>query len=524
MNYNELIDRNRSINPHSVFIDYAGRSLSCDQLCQTIDQLSMNLHAFSFTPGAVVGLICYDHISFLQYFLACQKKSIIPIILNPKYSADETNSIIKISEIKTILTDRLECVCEKLAQFQGGLSFIDPGRPADAQNASNKLYSDTLHDGTLFMLITSGTGGKPKIVKKNQPALAYQASNLYPMIQLDGIENIYYTNVPASHSYGLEFPVFSALYNNARLYIRDFAFSADALDEIATISATHVFSVPPFISGLVNYKNESGRGYDSLKMVVSAGMKLLPGLASKFFNAFGYNICSVYGITEIGCASFKRLTHGETAPTINNDVGTPIGENEISIFGEDMQMLPKLDCERNQNLSEDSSDAIKDFIGRIRLKKKIPDGGYYKLAHKEYETKWRENNTLFETDDSGYIAPDGSLHILARSSSFINIGGTKINSGDIENALRATGLFKEILVFGQPDAVLGEKIAAAISVESDFNMDEDEIREICRQKLPPIKVPREICIFKKPFPKTSTGKVRFDEVLKLFQNNVSCNL
>ncbi len=529
----------------AAFIDYNGTRLSHADILKRSTILAESLESYGLSNGAVCALICFNHINFILFFTACLKTRVVPVIINPKYGVEELQSIISASEVKTIITDNIYAFDGVLAMDGSEINIINPEikkssaapLPADCdmqqpsrdnsrstlQDRVCALYGDALNDGTLFMLITSASGGRPKIVKKSSAALSYQAEKLYPRI-LSGPETRYFTNVPPSHSYGLEFAVFASIYNGVPLFIRDFNFSSDALEEISLNSITHIFSVPPFLLNLVNYKNSSGTDFDSLEMAVSAGMPLLPGLAAKFHAAFNFNIASVYGITEAGCVSFndagKHSPHQERA-SVNNDVGRPLDGNEIFVLDDCGAALHASNANIEKTLIEGDSDPLRANIGRIVLRKKIPDGGYYKLCDAAAAAKWRLGFCELETDDSGYIDSRGVLHLLTRSSAFINIGGAKINAVDIETFLRSTQLFKDVIVFGQKDDYMGEKITAAIVVGDDFKLSGEQVRALCGEKLPLIKVPRDIYILRQPFPRTATGKIRFDKVIEIIKSSMA---
>jgi acyl-CoA synthetase (AMP-forming)/AMP-acid ligase II len=519
MNLISLLEKyNLSPGPHGEpFVDYNGARLGYGDILSRSERLCAAIDKYGFARGAVCGLVCFNHINFILYFMACLRARVVPIIINAKYSPDEMRGIIGASGVKAVITDNIYAFAEGILTDGGGnLTVISPEIDPAAAAKPEELYGDTLSDGTLFMLITSASGGRPKIVKKNAAALQYQADKLYPQIKSEGSTR-YFTNVPPSHSYGLEFAVFGSIYNGAPLYLRDFNFSGDALEEIALNSITHIFSVPPFILSLADYKISSGMGFDRLEMVVSAGMPLLPGLSQKFFGAFNFNIASVYGITEVGCVSFKNSGRGGAAEcaSVNNDVGFPIDGNDIIVAGDSGKIAEPLSSEAESRLKEGDSDSIRENIGRVIIRKKVPDGGYYRVCKPADAGKWRANFTELETDDSGYVDSNGSLHLLARSSSFVNIGGTKVNALDIEKVLRSFGLFRDVLVFGLKDAYLGEKLAAALVVDESSKIDADEVRRLCGEKLPAIKVPRDVYFLRMPFPRTAAGKVRFDKVLEM---------
>ncbi|HNY10943.1 MAG TPA: class I adenylate-forming enzyme family protein [Candidatus Wallbacteria bacterium] len=482
--------------PSGAFLFYETESVTYGTLYSEVLRVAESYSSAGFSKGDVCGLMAASPVRFIVYFLASLRTGVVCVLLNKKSGAEELQKIVNISGIKSIITD--SAFSNPAGVFCRDGSEINYFCPEIIEESPDTVHPKlSPEDGAIFMLITSGTGGMQKIVKKTLGAMAFQSEKLMPQISTAGSELRYFANVPMSHSYGIEFALYGAIINGARLYLSAFRFSEAAMKEIADNSITHVFTVPPFIINLVNYKKNTKTDFPALEMVVSAGMRLAPVISEGFFGEFGFNISSVYGITELGNVSFKPSRKGERECDIDNNVGAPLEGNEILVLDDDGRPLPL------------------GSPGRVIVKKAVPDGGYYEETPSAALKKWSADHKVFETDDIGYLDESGSLHLLGRSAAYINIGGEKINSFDIENFLRETRLFKEVLVWGKDDGFLGERIAAAAVLENGVEVGEDEVREICRKSLPLIKVPREINLFKDPFPKTATGKVRFDQVVKM---------
>ena len=66
----------------------------------------------------------------------------------------------------------------------------------------------------------------------------------------------------------------------------------------------------------------------------------------------------------------------------------------------------------------------------------------------------------FTTEDIGRIDARGHLHILGRRDAVIITGGKKVQPGEVEAALRASGEFADVAVIGVPDAEWGEAVVA----------------------------------------------------------------
>ena len=72
----------------------------------------------------------------------------------------------------------------------------------------------------------------------------------------------------------------------------------------------------------------------------------------------------------------------------------------------------------------------------------------------------RREARAFTTDDIGRIDEQGHLHVLGRRDAMIITGGRKVNAAEIETALRESGEFVEIAVFGIADREWGETVVA----------------------------------------------------------------
>jgi len=479
-------------SPEDVFLCAAGVRMDYASALKRVVEISGALAEAGFAPGSVVGLAVSSPLSFVTYFLGLQEAGLVPLLLNMRAGRDEMHKIVSTAGINVIISD---CIRDGGAAEEP-VSYFCP----DAPDVKEKLPSSPmLSDGTIFLLTTSGTGGNPKIVKKKDDPVFMQSEMLFPKIEGPRQGKLrYFVNVPLWHSYGIEFALFGAIYNGAELHAADFSFAESAMKYIRAEGITHVFSVPPFIAALTGYAVAIGCDvFSELEMVISAGMRIPPRTSRAFFEAFGFNISSVYGITEVGCVAFRPSKKTGEKAYEDNNVGFALAGNTIAV-----RPCP----------GDDGA------IGRgmIVIEKRVPDGGYYAGASGDCLEKWSADLRTFVTDDIGYLDGEGSLHLLGRNAAYINVGGEKINSFDVENALRETNLVREAIVWAGADDILGERILAAVVLEPGIAITGDVLREKCIGSLPMIKVPREIAVFENPFPKTATGKIRFDEVVREF--------
>ncbi|MBV8235227.1 MAG: AMP-binding protein, partial [Acidimicrobiia bacterium] len=108
--------------------------------------------------------------------------------------------------------------------------------------------------------------------------------------------------------------------------------------------------------------------------------------------------------------------------------------------------------------------------------------------------------------DLGYLDEDGYLYIVGRQKEVIIRGGNNIYATDVEGVLHEHPDVREAAVVGVPHDVLGEDVAAFVSLRDGVDVGADELRQFCAQRLADYKVPRTIT-FVDALPRNATGKV-----------------
>jgi O-succinylbenzoic acid--CoA ligase len=112
--------------------------------------------------------------------------------------------------------------------------------------------------------------------------------------------------------------------------------------------------------------------------------------------------------------------------------------------------------------------------------------------------------------DRGDVAADGSVRITGRADRVIVTGGEKVDPARVEQALLATGLVREALVLGLPDATWGELVTACVVAGPEA---EAALRMACEQ-LEPAARPRSY-VFVPVMPTNASGKPDRAAIAKL---------
>jgi acetyl-CoA synthetase len=116
---------------------------------------------------------------------------------------------------------------------------------------------------------------------------------------------------------------------------------------------------------------------------------------------------------------------------------------------------------------------------------------------------------LYLTGDLVRRDDDGYFWFIGRSDDVIKSAGHLIGPFEVESALMEHPAVVEVGVIGLPDAVLGEKVKAFVSLRAGYT-EGDELRHellaLARTRLGPAVAPKEIA-FIASLPRTRSGKI-----------------
>ena len=102
---------------------------------------------------------------------------------------------------------------------------------------------------------------------------------------------------------------------------------------------------------------------------------------------------------------------------------------------------------------------------------------------------------------------EGIFKFKSRKNELINVGGYKVNPGEVEDAINAMDGVKQSLVYGKANSILGNVLVAEVQLEEGFTLTDLDIRKSLKERLQDFKIPRKIK-FVETFSLTRTGKLK----------------
>jgi acyl-CoA synthetase (AMP-forming)/AMP-acid ligase II len=197
---------------------------------------------------------------------------------------------------------------------------------------------------------------------------------------------------------------------------------------------------------------------------------------------FAAPVRSAYGMTE--------STHQVTSTSENQGelpsglVGRSSGA-QIQIVGDDGRPCPP------------------DAVGEILVRGRTVVRGY---LDNSTATAHTFTDGWLHTGDLGSLSPEGELTLRGRIKELINRGGEKISPERVEGVLAGHPNVVEAAVFGVPDPLYGETVAAVIVPNQSTTPTTAELAEFCRQRLAAFEVPATITMTDE-LPHTAKGSV-----------------
>lgn len=101
----------------------------------------------------------------------------------------------------------------------------------------------------------------------------------------------------------------------------------------------------------------------------------------------------------------------------------------------------------------------------------------------------------------------GLFRFKSRKNELINVGGYKVNPGEVEVAIQDIEGVRQAMVYGKANSILGNVLCADVVLEPGFELTEIEIKKVLGLQLQDFKVPRRIK-FVEELSLTRTGKTK----------------
>ena len=356
----------------------------------------------------------------------------------------------------------------------------------------------TDHDDIAFLQYTGGTTGVSKgavLTNKNMVANVLQASAWIKECAGDKPGTII-TALPLYHIFSLTANCLTFMrYGWCNYLITNPRDMSGFVKELKSANFNALTGVNTLFNGLLNHPDFKDLDFSNLSFVLGGGMAVQRGVAERWKETTGTTLIEAYGLTETSPAACMNPMN---LLEFNGKIGLPISSTEVSIQDDDWNELA---------LGEH---------GEICIRGPQVMRGYW--ARPKESSNVLSNEGWLHTGDIGFMDEDGFVQIVDRKKDMVLVSGFNVYPNEVEEVIAAHPGVLEVGVIGKPDDHSGEVVMAVV-VKTDDSLDEDTLKDFCRESLTSYKVPKYI-VFTDELPKTNVGKILRRELRDKYVTNV----
>jgi acyl-CoA synthetase (AMP-forming)/AMP-acid ligase II len=463
--------------------------ISYHDLVGLVDDLAGQLTQAGLLTGDRVALRAPSSAEFVVGLLAASRAGLVVVPLDPALPIAEQQARVAAAGARVVLVDgdtpgetgepTLPFWVISVSTGPIGVHLDAPLAPSPATAGPDGLRSDDA-----LIMFTGGTTGSPKMVPWTHDNIASSVRSVIATYRL-GPDDATVAVMPLFHGHGLIAALLGSLASGGTVLIpAGGRFSAHTFfDDVHSAGATWFTAVPTIHQILLHRASADHNGHHPvrLRFIRSCSASLSPDTASALETKFAAPVCSAYGMTE---ATHQVASTSGTQTVTSGLVGQSTGV-EIRIVGDDGQPCPP------------------ETAGEVQLRGRTVVRGY--LANPSAAEQTFINGWL-RTGDLGSLSADGELTLRGRIKELIIRGGENISPEHVEGMLASHPNVLEAAVFGVPDPLYGETVAAVVVPGSSSPPTVAELTEFCRERLARFEVPATIKVTSE-LPHTAKGSI-----------------
>ena len=492
-------------------IEFDTRIWTYEEIDRLSDDLAHRIGHRIAQPGCIVAIDCERHAILVLSILACVKAGAVFFVLGENqpehYVARALENVGNIlwlgseghadeEKAKRIAGDRLSAylALEKMQMEKPCVSVEESSEGMDAVPRRHGV-----EDPVLYMVATSGTTGRPKLV----------STSVSPILNfIDWYQETF------SLSYEDKFSMLSGLGYDP--LIRDIltplcigaCVSIPANEVLGKRGGLHgwidaarvsVIHATPQLAQLVFPQDET-QSLESVRVIAIGGSTLGKGLARHIRSLLPSGVLvNVYGATETPQVMSYHVVENladDTSSPEHVPIGRPIRNVDIQVF--DDQGAP---VEHGE-------------VGEIHVLTQYLAVGYHQapeLTREKFIYHEKSSRRAYRTGDLGFIDRRGDLHYVGRKDRQVKHRGYRIQLEEIEQAIHGAGQIAAAAVVYEDfkeSAVGAGKIICYLQAESGAHFKKADFKQKLMDVLPAYMMPDSYVVVEK-MPLNSRHKIDY---------------
>ncbi|OQY01161.1 MAG: hypothetical protein B6I22_14735, partial [Desulfobacteraceae bacterium 4572_123] len=445
--------------PDAAAVSHEHRSITYRTLDNLTNQIARHLISSGVGPGTVAALYLPVGVDAVVGVLGILKAGGAYLSLDPTYPKNRIAQMLEDSRAPVILT-RSDCL-KSLPDTHARMVCLDTDRDRIASENTTKPSVHVTPDDLAYIIFTSGSTGRPK---GNFDVSVYE--------------------------------IFSSLTAGAELKIVPDKVRPDPLVLMEWLLQHRITSayLPPMMVADLAAWVEVNPGQSLLRRLL-VGVEPIPEklLVQIAHNVSGVRIINGYGPTEATiCASLydvkpQRPLHA------NTPIGKPVRNMRIYLLDKNLQPVEPGTA---GEICISGIGVANGYLNRPGMTNK-------KFVIDPFSSE--SGMRMYKTGDQARLLTDGNLEFIGRTDFQVKFHGYRIETGEIETALRTHPSVREAVVLLRQDPAGIQSLVAYLVCGRGGTIAPDKVKAYLKNNLPEYMIP-SIFIFLDRIPITANGK------------------
>ena len=516
----ELPARAAACWPARTALTVGGQHLAYADLFSQVERCAASLLALGLARGARVAVYLEKRVETVVASFAAPAAGGVLVPVNPLLKATQVAHILQDAGVAILVTSaprlaalapvlaacpelRHVVVCDDLVPTAAGTWPVGLGLHAwhNIRAHPPVEWPTVLESDVAVIFYTSGSTGQPKGVVLTHRNLVAGASSVAAYLHNDADDTLL-AALPLSFDAGFS-QLTTAFLVGARVVLLNYLLPRDVLQAMVRERVTGLTAVPPLYIQLAGLEWPDGVAQHLRYWANTGGRMPRATLERLRHRVPGAQPYLMYGLTEAFRSTYLPPAEVDRRP---DSIGRAIPNAEVRV------------------LREDGSECAVDEPGELVHRGPLVALGYWNRPE-ETARRFKPWPSALLPAGGDWLAPEravysgdtvrrdaeGFLYFVGRRDEMMKTSGYRVSPTEVEEALYASGLVAEALVYAVPDEVLGSAICAAVLASRDASgrIDEDSAAVLahCREHLPAFMLPKTLNWVDQPLPRSPNGKL-----------------
>ena len=516
----ELPARAAACWPARVALTVGGQHLAYADFFPQVERCAASLLALGLARGARVAVYLEKRVEAVVASFAAPAAGGVLVPVNPLLKATQVAHILQDAGVAVLVTSaprlaalapvlaacpelRHVVVCDDLVPAAPGPWPVGLGLHAWHNIPAHPPaeWPTVLESDVAVIFYTSGSTGQPKGVVLTHRNLVAGASSVAGYLHNQADDTLL-AALPLSFDAGFS-QLTTAFLVGARVVLLNYLLPRDVLQAMVRERVTGLTAVPPLYIQLAGLEWPDGVA-QHLRYWANTGGRMPRATLERLRHLVpGAQPYLMYGLTEAFRSTYLPPAEVDRKP---DSIGRAIPNAEVRV------------------LREDGSECAVDEPGELVHRGPLVALGYWNRPE-ETARRFKPWPSALLPAGGDWLAPEravysgdtvrrdaeGFLYFVGRRDEMMKTSGYRVSPTEVEEALYASGLVAEALVYAVPDEVLGSAICAAVlaSRNASGHTDEDSAAVLahCREHLPAFMLPKALNWVDQPLPRSPNGKL-----------------